>query len=295
MFRHLLAGCVAIAALAASPALAVTNLVINGNFETIDTPAQGRVGNPSSQMSSNGSFAAAIGYNDGRTQATQYVSGWVNTVSGCTTVTNCINAINSGESTSAYNMVVTGSPTSTIYTTNDGTMTLDSATKADTRSGGGNNFIASDSAYSNGMIMQVINGLTVGKQYLLSFDYSFTQQSGYSGASTQNWTAMLINTGDLTSQSSTTAWTTIPSQGAAAWQTSNTTIFTATATTEVLGFVAGNSSGGNPPFALLDNVSLTAYSAPGVPEPSTWAMMLAGFGFIGFTMRRKQFSELWKA
>lgn len=295
MFRHILAGCVAIAALAAAPAMAVTNLVTNGNFETFNTPNQGNVANPSSQMSSNGSFASAIGFYDGRAQSTQYVSGWVNTVAGCVSVQTCINAINNGTSTSAYNMVVTGSPTSTIYTTNDGTMTLDSATRADNRSGGGNNFIASDSAYNNGMIMQVINGLTVGKQYLLSFDYSFTQQSGYSGTSTQNWTAMFIDTNDYSSQSKSTAYTTIPSQGAAAWQTSNTMLFTATSTSEILGFVAGNSSGGNPPFALLDNVSLTQYSAPGVPEPSSWAMMLSGFGFIGFAMRRKRFHELWKA
>jgi hypothetical protein len=294
MIRHFLAGCVALAALAASPAMAVTNLVTNGNFETIDTPKQGSNNNPSSQMSSDGSFANAVGYSDGRTQSTQYVSGWINTVQGCVSASSCMSALQNGESTAAYNMIVTGSPTSTIYT-NGGTMTMDSATKADTKSGGGNNFLASDSAYQNGMIMQVISGLTVGKQYLLTYDYAFTQQSGFSGASTQNWTAMLINTNDLTSQQATTAWTSIASQGASSWQTSNTTVFTATNTTEILGFVAGNSTGGNPPFALLDNVSLTAYSAPAVPEPATWAMMLAGFGFIGVTMRRKRFNELWKA
>jgi hypothetical protein len=32
----------------------------------------------------------------------------------------------------------------------------------------------------------------------------------------------------------------------------------------------------------LDDISLTA-----VPEPTTWAMMLAGFGLVGFSMRRR--------
>ncbi|HET6941946.1 MAG TPA: PEPxxWA-CTERM sorting domain-containing protein [Sphingomicrobium sp.] len=30
---------------------------------------------------------------------------------------------------------------------------------------------------------------------------------------------------------------------------------------------------------------------PGVPEPSTWAMMLLGFGAIGFSMRHRRRAE----
>jgi len=34
---------------------------------------------------------------------------------------------------------------------------------------------------------------------------------------------------------------------------------------------------------FLDSISVAA-----VPEPATWAMMLLGFGAIGFTMRRRK-------
>ena len=40
---------------------------------------------------------------------------------------------------------------------------------------------------------------------------------------------------------------------------------------------------GSPPFSLLDGVSLTA-----VPEPSTWAMMLAGFAGLGYAGLRRR-------
>ena len=40
---------------------------------------------------------------------------------------------------------------------------------------------------------------------------------------------------------------------------------------------------GSPPFSLLDGVSLTA-----VPEPSTWAMMLAGFAALGYAGLRRR-------
>jgi hypothetical protein len=60
--------------------------------------------------------------------------------------------------------------------------------------------------------------------------------------------------------------------------------FTANATSEALSFLAVGSPAANlPPFALLDGVSLTA-----VPEPSTWAMMLAGFGGLGFAAFRRR-------
>jgi hypothetical protein len=60
--------------------------------------------------------------------------------------------------------------------------------------------------------------------------------------------------------------------------------FTANSTSELLSFLAvGTPSGNLPPFALLDGVSLTA-----VPEPSNWAMMLAGFGGLGFAAVRRR-------
>ena len=48
-------------------------------------------------------------------------------------------------------------------------------------------------------------------------------------------------------------------------------------------FNAPGSGGGT----LSGNASFYA-AAPGVPEPATWAMMLIGFGGIGFAMRRRR-------
>jgi len=40
----------------------------------------------------------------------------------------------------------------------------------------------------------------------------------------------------------------------------------------------------DPSFFRLDNISVNA----AVPEPGTWAMMLVGFGAIGYSMRRRR-------
>ena len=55
--------------------------------------------------------------------------------------------------------------------------------------------------------------------------------------------------------------------------------FTATGSSTTLSFV--NLTGGANEGVFLDAVSVQA-----VPEPATWAMMLLGFGGIGFAMRR---------
>ena len=61
--------------------------------------------------------------------------------------------------------------------------------------------------------------------------------------------------------------------------------FVATASSETLSFLATGTGGAAlPPFALLDGVSIK-----GVPEPSTWAMMVLRFsllGYAGFRRRR---------
>jgi PEP-CTERM motif len=51
--------------------------------------------------------------------------------------------------------------------------------------------------------------------------------------------------------------------------------------------------GGRPPSVngsslYADNISFDLGAVAAVPEPSTWAFMLAGFGIVGATMRRRQ-------
>jgi PEP-CTERM motif len=43
---------------------------------------------------------------------------------------------------------------------------------------------------------------------------------------------------------------------------------------------------------ILDNVALSIGPAGAVPEPATWMMMILGFGFIGWSMRRHKAAAL---
>ncbi len=67
-------------------------------------------------------------------------------------------------------------------------------------------------------------------------------------------------------------------QGAFSGWSYVTEYFTATATTESLGFFANGT--GAPPFALLDGVSLVD-----APEPATWTVMI--MGLLGVASARR--------
>jgi hypothetical protein len=68
------------------------------------------------------------------------------------------------------------------------------------------------------------------------------------------------------------------------WMTQSFT-FTADNTSDVLSFLAlGGPGASQPPFALLDGVSLTA----AVPEPITWSLMLTGVGLLGGALRHRR-------
>jgi hypothetical protein len=63
------------------------------------------------------------------------------------------------------------------------------------------------------------------------------------------------------------------------WQQFNYT-FTAFGAQSVLTFASGENNAFGP---ALDDVSITA-----VPEPSTWAFMVLGFGAVGYSLRRRK-------
>jgi hypothetical protein len=52
--------------------------------------------------------------------------------------------------------------------------------------------------------------------------------------------------------------------------------------TFVVGYSANADKSWSTPFTVAGLID-----GPGVPEPSTWAMMLAGFGLLGFAATRK--------
>lgn len=140
----------------------------------------------------------------------------------------------------------------------------------------GGNFVALDGdSVARGQISQSISGLTVGKQYRLSFDWGAAQFQSRKGPTTEQ-----IQVGFGTDTAST-AVVSNPSKGFTGWFTDKF-IFTAKSGTEVLSFLSIGTPHGLPPEAVLDGVSLTT-----VPEASTWALMLAGFSLVGIATRRR--------
>ena len=92
-------------------------------------------------------------------------------------------------------------------------------------------------------------------------------------------TGVTIVTGGQTQLSSLQS---IPSQGFAGWE-QQTMIFTANASTEILGFLALGGPSGVPPVGLLDGVSVTATPLPA----ALFFVAPALAGVFGFS-RRKQ-------
>ncbi len=143
-----------------------------------------------------------------------------------------------------------------------------------TLSPNGGAFIAQDSAFQQAAIQQTINGLTAGQNYAVSFYYAAAQQYGFTGATSDQWQV------SLGGQTLNTPTLNIDSHGFSGWK-SDTLVFTATSSSEVLSFFASGSPSGVPPFALLDGVSMNA-----VPEPST--IPLIALSLLGVAVLRRR-------
>lgn len=155
-----------------------------------------------------------------------------------------------------------------------------------------------------------VTGLTVGETYTLDFYQGASQQTGFTGTTTNQWIVSLATVGlsicancgpvdpvygqtstyysnDPNASIAASQLMTVPTGTAVGWQYVSVNL-TADATTDVLSFLAWGDNGSTvnlPPIAFLSGVD----SGPGLgtPEPATWAMMGLGFLGLGLVGRRQ--------
>jgi hypothetical protein len=273
----------------ATSAQAGGNLILNGNFAL-----------PTSLVEGNGdSIYLRNAPADTIPDWTYHVPGGANN-GGIITVltTSHLNSLGNQDDT-----VPTDGPYSLWNASNGGTGTIVAPPSHD------HFVLGQDSAPENAAYLtQTINGLTNGKTYLLTFEFAGAQLRNadgtmWNGATNEGVEVNLGGTydtavadGGTTSQKYTGGQTdvayydnfntSIASHSSTPWQQVKM-YFTANGSSEDLNLEAISTSSGNPPFALIDNLSLLA-----VPEPATWAMVILGVFGIGAIVRRRRSGRL---
>ncbi len=236
--------------LAAAPFAHANNLVQNGDFENVTTSASSVSGEFGSRFSSRQvDHWATTGYN------------WVMTATSADT----------GSNPGEFGGLQLWGP---------GNGVANGLTASPT----GGNYLAADGAFTVAAITQTINGLTVGHNYALSFSWAGAQQSGFTGDTTDKWTA------SLGAQSFDTSIVSLPSHGFSGWsqQTFN---YTASSASEVLSFLATGTPNGVPPFALLDGVSLVDTTS--VPDSAATGVLfgLSALALLAAPRLRRQLGK----
>lgn len=148
-----------------------------------------------------------------------------------------------------------------------------------------------DAGTQTAALYQTVSNLTVGNTYTLNFSQA-TMQANETGESPAGFTAawnVYFGTGPASNAYSapTAVGSTMvnPYQGSTSW-VAQTMTFTATAATETLSFFATGSNG-QPPFLLLDGISLTQNATGGASVPEPGSLALLGVGLAGFMVIRR--------
>ncbi len=147
---------------------------------------------------------------------------------------------------------------------------------------GGDWFLASDGAFGsaalNPTISQTLMGLTPGQDYTVSFYQASAQQNEFTGDVTAGWTV-----GFGSASQAATTMNHASMDPVSSWAQQNLT-FTASASSQLLSFMATGSPVGQPPFSLLSGISVEPTNTTAVPTPA----LLPGLLGFGMTILRKR-------
>ncbi len=137
-------------------------------------------------------------------------------------------------------------------------------------------------------LSQTITGLTVGETYKLNFDWAGAQYEFINGSNygcSGCWSGTTISDSWLVTigggQPVSTGYVSIPGEGFSGWKMASMA-FKATSTSETITFLAQGTPHGLPPVSFLADVWA------GVPEPTTWSLLIVGFGALGAVARRRR-------
>ena len=149
-----------------------------------------------------------------------------------------------------------------------------------------------------------VSGLTPGTTYSLAFFQGASQQTGFSGPTTNQWIVSLgTSAGGLTincagsvctysepgASIATSPLMTVPSEGTVGWTPVSVNLM-ATATTEVLSFLAWADDGNTanlPPIAFLSGVDSPAILSS-TPVPAALPLFGIGLAGLGSLLRRRR-------
>ncbi|MDD5275399.1 MAG: PEP-CTERM sorting domain-containing protein [Methylovulum sp.] len=252
---------IALSLLAFSAQAAIVNLVSNGNFETYTggytggafTNAPSELGN-----SGTGGYTSPTGWNVGAGSSGTY---------------GFLFAPGTADTTGSHS-VRFGSSSFTVWGPHTGGGSVANGLTSTSPSGG--NFVALDAGLPSLRgtgISQTITGLSVGELYVLGFDWAAAQQFTFNGATTEK---VQVSFGTSTKTTSTFI---LPEHGFSGWMHQKLT-FVATSTTQTLNFLAVGTPESQPPFVLLDGVTLN------VPEPETYALF--GIGLLSMILAARR-------
>lgn len=178
------------------------------------------------------------------------------------------------------------------YTGNSTNIKLSNANNGGTlisASPAGGNFLEYENPNGSSYIYQTITGLTLNATYKLTFYQAGAVWADAPSptATTDNWKVGFATTAAnsiLAANQQTSTTINTPADGFSGWTQQQMTLV-ATATQMVLSFMATGGPSSQPPFALLDGVTLTQT----VPEPGSALLVLSALGgMIGLRRVRRR-------